>query len=32
MLQDWLALIQDLVVRGVRVLPNATISTHPVQE
>jgi AcrR family transcriptional regulator len=29
--QDWLAFIQDLVVRGVRVLPNATISTHPTQ-
>jgi AcrR family transcriptional regulator len=29
--QDWLAFIQDLVVRGVRVWPNATISTHPAQ-
>jgi len=32
MRQDWLAFIQDLVVRGVRVLPNETVNIHPVQE
>jgi len=30
--QDWLAFIQELVVRGVRVLPDATINIHSLQE